>query len=225
MFYTIYKITNNLNGKIYIGKHQTSDINDDYMGSGKILLQAIKKYGLENFKKEILYIFSNELEMNQKERELVTEEFCKSTSTYNLNPGGKGGFGYLNSTGKNHKHKNRKGSLENLQLGREKARHLRENDPEFKTRVSKSISESKKKYFQDNPANFKGKTHSKEVKEKLGFLSKGRKIKKKPEHLEKEKQTRFEKNNGKFFSEETIEKIRQKAFERQERKRSLRAEG
>ena len=168
MFYTIYKITNNLNGKIYIGKHQTSDINDDYMGSGKILLQAIKKYGLENFKKEILYIFSNELEMNQKERELVTEEFCKSTSTYNLNPGGKGGFGYLNSTGKNHKHKNRKGSLENLQLGREKARHLRENDPEFKTRVSKSISESKKKYFQDNPANFKGKTHSKKAKQSIG---------------------------------------------------------
>ena len=80
----------------------------------------------------------------------------------------KGGFGYLNSTGKNHKHKNRKGSLENLQLGREKARHLRENDPEFKTRVSKSISESKKKYFQDNPANFKGKTHSKKAKQSIG---------------------------------------------------------
>ncbi len=36
-YYTIYKITNIINGMIYIGKHQTKDVNDGYMGSGKHL--------------------------------------------------------------------------------------------------------------------------------------------------------------------------------------------
>ena len=67
------------------------------MGSGKLITRAIKKYGIENFEKKILFIFETENEMNAKEAELVTEEFVKEDSNYNLCPGGKGGFGYLNS--------------------------------------------------------------------------------------------------------------------------------
>lgn len=89
MFYTIYKITNKANGKIYIGKHQTQDLNDGYMGSGKHLKRAIAKYGLGSFTKEILHIFDNEAEMNAKEAELVTEEFVDRESTYNICVGGK----------------------------------------------------------------------------------------------------------------------------------------
>jgi hypothetical protein len=99
MFYTIYKITNKLNGKIYIGKHQTGDLNDGYMGSGKHLKHAIEKYGSQNFIKEILFIFDNEAEMNTKEAELVSEEFVKEDTNYNLCPGGHGGWGYVNTTG------------------------------------------------------------------------------------------------------------------------------
>ncbi len=100
MFYTIYQITNLLDGKIYIGKHQTKKLDDGYMGSGKILKAAVKKYGIENFKKEILYIFNTEVEMNTKEAELVNEEFVARDDTYNLCFGGHGGWGYLNSSGK-----------------------------------------------------------------------------------------------------------------------------
>lgn len=99
MFYTIYQITNNVNGKIYIGKHQSKDLNDGYMGSGKRLRRAMSKYGIENFTKEILFQFDNEEAMNAKEAELVTEEFCLREDTYNLCPGGQGGFGYINSNG------------------------------------------------------------------------------------------------------------------------------
>lgn len=91
MYYTIYKITNNLNGKIYIGKHQTNDINDDYMGSGKAIKNAIRKYGKNSFYKEILFIYDNEVEMNLKEKELITEEFIQKGNTYNTGVGGEGG--------------------------------------------------------------------------------------------------------------------------------------
>ena len=56
--YTIYKITNLINKKIYIGKHITNNINDNYMGSSIDLNNDIKKYGIIKFKKEILYDFN-----------------------------------------------------------------------------------------------------------------------------------------------------------------------
>jgi hypothetical protein len=93
LFYTIYKITNRVNGKYYIGKHQTEDLNDGYFGSGKLLKRAIAKHGKDNFTKEILFVFDTESEMNAKEAELVVV----SEDTYNLCNGGNGGWGYINS--------------------------------------------------------------------------------------------------------------------------------
>ena len=70
-YYYIYKITNLINGKIYIGQHTTSNLDDGYMGSGKIIIRAIKKYGVENFRKEIQGFYENEYELNYVERMLV----------------------------------------------------------------------------------------------------------------------------------------------------------
>lgn len=91
MHYLIYKITNTINQKIYIGAHQTDDVNDSYMGSGRNIKLAIKKYGKDNFTKEILHDFNNPIDMYEKEREIVTEDFVKQTNTYNCNVGGRGG--------------------------------------------------------------------------------------------------------------------------------------
>ena len=92
MIYTIYKITNKINGKFYIGMHKTTNLDDGYMGSGVLISRAIKKYGIENFSKEILHIFDNEEDMIAKEKELVVI----SEQTYNIAEGGKGGFSYIN---------------------------------------------------------------------------------------------------------------------------------
>jgi group I intron endonuclease len=92
MFYTIYQTTNLTNGKIYIGYHSTEDLNDQYLGSGKIIIQAIDKIGAENFKREILYVFPTKEEALQKEREIVNEKFLQRDDVYNIKLGGEGGW-------------------------------------------------------------------------------------------------------------------------------------
>ena len=91
IYHIIYKTTNLVNNKIYIGKHKTRNKDDFYLGSGIAINRAIKKYGRENFKREILFLLNTEEEMNLKEKELVTEEFCLRKDTYNMMIGGQGG--------------------------------------------------------------------------------------------------------------------------------------
>ena len=158
MHYTIYKITNKINGKIYIGKHQTLDSNDGYMGSGKRLALAIEKYGIENFEKEILFNFDNEDRMNSKEAELVTEEFVKEDTNYNLCPGGNGGFGYINSNGLNL----RTGMVHSKE-SRKKMGHLGNTFNEGK----KHSDVTKEKLSKVMSEKLKGKTKSEEHKRKI----------------------------------------------------------
>lgn len=93
MFYLVYKITNTLNNKFYIGCHKTSNKEDGYMGSGVHLKRAIQKYGVDKFTKEIIAECSSSEEMFAKEKELVV----LSESSYNMKLGGEGGFDHINS--------------------------------------------------------------------------------------------------------------------------------
>lgn len=103
MFYYLYEIRNNLNGKIYVGVHKTRDLNDGYMGSGKVINAAIKKHGIENFTKVILETFENAKAMYARETEIVTDEFLARDDVYNLRRGGHGGFDYINKNGLDYK--------------------------------------------------------------------------------------------------------------------------
>lgn len=90
-YFTVYETTNIVNGKKYVGMHATNNIEDNYIGSGRLLKAAIKKYGKESFKKEILHVFDNFEDMAEMEKMLCNEEVMNSTEYYNLKEGGAGG--------------------------------------------------------------------------------------------------------------------------------------
>jgi hypothetical protein len=92
MVYIVYKTTNKINGKIYVGVHKQKNLDfDGYYGSGILLSRAIVKYGIENFYRETLFVFDNIKDCYQKEKEIVNENFCKDDMTYNIAVGGCGG--------------------------------------------------------------------------------------------------------------------------------------
>jgi group I intron endonuclease len=88
MKFQIYKITNKVNGKIYVGQHSCKCEECFYMGSGHGIARAKLKYGLDSFVKEILFEFDTFEEMNSKEAEIVNEEFVSRKDTYNIRTGG-----------------------------------------------------------------------------------------------------------------------------------------
>jgi group I intron endonuclease len=87
----IYLTENLVNGKLYVGKH-SGEVDDGYLGSGKILKLAIMKHGIENFRKIILAVAENEDELDRLEVEYVKKyREIYGKKLYNLTDGGTGG--------------------------------------------------------------------------------------------------------------------------------------
>lgn len=84
----VYLTTNLINGKQYIGDHSTDNLQDGYIGSGNLILKAIKKYKKENFEFKILENFDT------KEAAFISQEkYIKHYNTlvpngYNISPTG-----------------------------------------------------------------------------------------------------------------------------------------
>jgi group I intron endonuclease len=94
----IYLTTNRVTGKRYIG--QSTLRTDNYLGSGKALKRAIKKYGIHNFSRAILFEAFSQSDLNWAEHEFIREyDAVKRRDFYNIAPGGRASLGF---TGKHH---------------------------------------------------------------------------------------------------------------------------
>lgn len=92
MYGYIYKITNLLNNKIYIGKHKYSQykLDENYITSGIIIKQSIKKNGIENFKIELVDKADSLEELNAKEIFYIKQFNSMHPVGYNITSGGDG---------------------------------------------------------------------------------------------------------------------------------------
>lgn len=95
----IYKTTNLINGKIYIGQHLSEKfVGSKYLGSGIILRKAIGKYGKENFKVELLVECNTQDELDYWEQYYINYENSMDKSIgYNITKGGFGGSAKMSS--------------------------------------------------------------------------------------------------------------------------------
>ena len=161
----IYKITNQINGKIYIGKHSTDNLDDGYMGSGILICKAEKKYGLENFTKEYLSFCDTEEKLNWFEKFYI-KKFNARQVGYNLTDGGDG------ILGRKHTEETRKKMSES-----QKANYIKENHPNFGKHLSEETKEKLGEAKKDKPRSeetkqkisdaMKGKHHSEDTKQKM----------------------------------------------------------
>jgi hypothetical protein len=87
-YFFVYETTNLINGMKYRGIHKTKNINDKYLGSGTTFINAIKKYGKENFKREILEFCNSYDELLEREKIYVNEDWVKNRNNYNIKTGG-----------------------------------------------------------------------------------------------------------------------------------------
>ena len=93
----VYKTTNLINGKIYVGRDFHN--NPKYFGSGKLLILAINKYGIENFQKDILEVCINNEHLNEREIYWI-EKLDSINDGYNIALGGSGGDTISNNPNK-----------------------------------------------------------------------------------------------------------------------------
>jgi len=126
----IYKVTNLINKKIYIGKIKKDY--PEYFGSGILIKHSIKKYGIENFKKEIIDTAFSIEELNEKEKYWI--QYLNSTDLtigYNIGKGGNGGDLFTNNPNKEEIR------LKYSKLGEKNGMFRRSHTEESKKKISK----------------------------------------------------------------------------------------
>lgn len=219
--YCIYRIINKANGKTYIGQHKYGKLNDNYMGSGVLLAKAKKKYGIENFEKEILEFDIPNVELaNDWEQMYILFERAKGKAEYNIAAGGGGTVGVTpwnkgtHESGMKGKHRpeETKKKISEAMKGRiswNKGKHLGPLSEETRKRISeahkgKKISEETKRKISEA---HKGKKLSEEHRRKLSEANKGKISNRKGCKLTEETKRKIsESHKGIHPSEETNRK-------------------
>jgi hypothetical protein len=164
----LYKTTCLTTGRYYVGMHSTCNLEDGYMGSGLRLRRSIRKYGIDNHKKEILEFFESRELLIEAEKQAITPEMVTDNNCMNLMGGGKGGF----ISGEQQRHR----SICAYKAFSEKMKNDNVFNIKYKESHSKGLKKSydegvrEKKYFYD----WNGKTHSEETKLKISEVKKGK---------------------------------------------------
>jgi len=159
-YHFIYKTTNILSGRYYIGMHSTDDLEDGYLGSGNRLRLAIRKHGKESFKREILEFCKTREDLKKREIEVVNLDEISKEECMNLCVGGEGGW-FVDIHNKTFKEK-----LSNDEVFRDKFIKTK-SDNSKKAMIDGRLKSVNKSY------DWTGKKHSDQTKQKIAELKIG----------------------------------------------------
>jgi len=202
----IYKTTNLITGKIYVG--QDSKNKPNYLGSGKYLWNAINKHGKENFKKEIICECFSKEDLNEKEKYWIKTLNCKVPNGYNITEGGDG------VVGRKHTEEEKVQIREQMKgnkysLGSKRSEEFKNNIREInkgnKYNLGRKQTEEHKRKTGEKS---KGRVKSFEERKNISIRMKGNKNCIGRKHTDEEKKKIGEKSKGKRLSEETKLKMR-----------------
>jgi S-adenosylmethionine/arginine decarboxylase-like enzyme len=157
--WVVYKTTNTVNNKVYVGVHGDYTGKYDYLGSGKALKAAIKKYGKENFSHSIIKLFDSADKAFEFEKMIVDAEFVNDPNTYNLSCGGTGNSTLSEEIKKKIGSKNQ---------GKSYCKWITNGDENLL--IKKDDVES---FILENPKWYYGRIISDEVRDKLSEVRKG----------------------------------------------------
>jgi hypothetical protein len=157
----IYRTTNLVNGKFYVGMHSTDNLDDGYMGSGKRILYSLNKWGKANHSFEIVEHLNSRKDLAKREEEIINEEFLTNPLCMNLKLGGQGGFDHFST----------EQLLSACSKGGKAQWDRRKDDPIFDSEVRAKKSSSQKKRYEDGHNYFicdrTGLIHTEETKSKM----------------------------------------------------------
>ena len=188
-YHILYRTTNRINGKEYVGAHSTDDPDDGYMGSGPGILAALRKYGKENFICEILSCHDTRKEAFDYEKKIVTREYIKGHN-YNQKEGGEGKC--YPSWGK-------KRNIESRQKMSDAAKGRKASD-ETRQKLSK-VKDGKNNSFY-------GKSHSDESRRRMSEAAKGRSSPRKGQTLSRKTKRKISiAGRGRILSKDRRQKI------------------
>ena len=174
MYGYVYLIVNKINGKTYVGQRKTIKkcSSDRYMGSGKHLKLAQKKYGIENFEKFLIQYCNSKEELDKKEIFWIAEYRNRGKAEYNIANGGQGG---ATCNGK-HRSEETKRKISEANKGKIPCNKDMPRSEETKKKISEShkgkrmSEEAKRKISEAN----KGKKRTTEQKRKMSEAHKGK---------------------------------------------------
>lgn len=193
-FNFVYVTTNLINGKQYIGSHSTNNVNDNYLGSGRIFLKSIQKYGKQNFKREILIECDDILDARKLESSFIIKYNTLIPNGYNVCENG--GLGYVGAS---------PGPLTRKRIS-EAVKGYKHTE-EAKRKISIA---SKKRIGDKHP--FYGKHHTNKTLEKISESRKGLTAKEKHHYFGKHRNDETKKKiantlHGRKTSNEIKEKL------------------
>ena len=160
-YHYIYKTTCKITGKFYVGMHSTDNLEDGYLGSGKILGYSRHKYGDENHVREILEYLPDRKTLACREKEIVNEQLLSQPLNINLKYGGEGGT-----------HGKEKEIWQRPERKKQHTEMLKRNwsDPIYRAKQSAASSRTMSSKHTEGKIKydtFIGKKHSEEAKKKM----------------------------------------------------------